>query len=100
MIISEMHHRITYVYINFQQNRVSIRSVKIVHTNLFKFATCNSNFEKSLTDMNHPYAIPIFMLILRSIGKADLSEPRPKVISTEDGRTDGRHDRRTDRHRE
>ena len=40
--------------INFQQNRVS-RSVKTVHTNLFanncklhKFATCNSNFKKSL----------------------------------------------------
>ena len=40
-----MHHRKTYMYINFQQNRVS-RSVKNVHTNLFaknrkldKFAT-------------------------------------------------------------
>ena len=57
-----MHHRtcITYMYINFQQNRVS-RLVKTVHTNLFannrklhKFATCNSNFEISLlSDMNH-----------------------------------------------
>ena len=40
-----MHHRKTYMYINFQQNWVS-RSVKTVHTNLFaekcklhKFAT-------------------------------------------------------------
>ena len=33
-IISDMHHRITYMYINFQQHRVS-RSVKSVHTNLF-----------------------------------------------------------------
>ena len=33
-IISDMHHRITYMYINFQQNRVC-RSVKTVHTNLF-----------------------------------------------------------------
>ena len=47
-----MHHRITYMYINFQQNWVS-RSVKTVHTNLFaqyrklhKFATTNSNFEE------------------------------------------------------
>ena len=47
-----MHHRKTYMYINFQQNWVS-RSVKTVHTNLFakkcelhKFATTNSNFEK------------------------------------------------------
>ena len=46
-----MHQRITYMYINFQHNRVS-RSVKTVHTNiltknckLLKFATCNSNSE-------------------------------------------------------
>ena len=44
---SDMHHRETYMSINFQQNRVST-SVKTVHTNLFakncklhKFATCN-----------------------------------------------------------
>ena len=59
-LLSDMHHRITYLYINFQQNRVS-RSVKTVHTNLFannrklhKFATCNLNFGKSLlSDMNY-----------------------------------------------
>ena len=46
-LLSDMHHRITYLYINFQQNRVS-RSVKTVHTNLFakncklmQLATCN-----------------------------------------------------------
>ena len=33
-IISDMHHRAMYMYINFQQNQVS-RSVKTVHTNLF-----------------------------------------------------------------
>ena len=33
-IISDMHHRITNMYINFQQNQVC-RSVKTVHTNLF-----------------------------------------------------------------
>ena len=57
-----MPHRKTYMYINFQQNRVS-RSVKTVHTNLFakncklhKFATCNSNFENLLlSDMSHNY---------------------------------------------
>ena len=44
-----MHHGITYMYINFQQNWVC-RSVKTVHTNLFaqyishKLATTNSNF--------------------------------------------------------
>ena len=58
--LSDMHHRKTYMYISFQQNRAS-RSVKTVHTNLFAkycnmhiFATCNSNFKKSiLSDMNH-----------------------------------------------
>ena len=33
-IISDMHHRITYMYINFQQNLVS-KSVKTVRTNIF-----------------------------------------------------------------
>ena len=50
-IISNMRDRITYMYINFLQNRVS-RSIKIVHTNflqkndkLHKFATTNSNYQ-------------------------------------------------------
>ena len=33
-IISDMHHRVMYMFINFQQNPVS-RSAKTVHTNLF-----------------------------------------------------------------
>ena len=44
-IISDIHHRITYMYTNFQQNGVS-RSIKAVRTNIFakkckldKFAT-------------------------------------------------------------
>ena len=48
-----MHHHKTYMYINFQQNRVC-RSDKTVHTNLFakdckshKFATTNRNFLKN-----------------------------------------------------
>ena len=47
-----MHHRITYMSINFQQTRVS-RSVQTVDTNIFvnnckwhKFASNNNNFEK------------------------------------------------------
>ena len=56
----DMHHRITYMYINFQQTRVS-RSIQTVHTNIFannrklhKFATTNSNFEKlDYLDMHH-----------------------------------------------
>ena len=51
-----MHHRITYMYINFKQNRVC-RSVKTVRTNLFaqyisyrklhKLATTNGNLKKN-----------------------------------------------------
>ena len=47
-----MRHSKTYMYINFQQNRIS-GSVKTVHTNLsaenrklHKFATTNSKFVK------------------------------------------------------
>ena len=53
-----MHHRITYMYVNFQERRVST-SVKTAHTNIFakkgklhKFAINNSDFEKSnISDM-------------------------------------------------
>ena len=39
-ILSDMHHHKTYMYINFQQNRIN-RSVITVHTNLFaKIASC------------------------------------------------------------
>ena len=56
----DMHYCITYMYIKFQQTRVS-RSVQTVHTNIFannrnlhKFATTNSNFEKNdYLDMHH-----------------------------------------------
>ena len=58
-----MHHRKTYMHINFQQNRVN-RTVKTMHTNLFakncklhKFVTCIMNLKKSrLSDMHHPLA--------------------------------------------
>ena len=56
----DMCHCIMYMYINFQQTRVS-RSVQTVHTNIFannhklhKFATTNSNFEKiDYLDIHH-----------------------------------------------
>ena len=34
-IYLDMHHRITYMYVNFQQNRIN-RSVITVHTNVFR----------------------------------------------------------------
>ena len=49
----DMHYCITYMYIYFQQTRVS-RLIQTVHTNIFannrnlhKFATTNSNFENN-----------------------------------------------------
>ena len=49
--ISDMRHRIPYMYINFQQNQVN-SSLKTVLTNIFannrklhKIATTNSNIE-------------------------------------------------------
>ena len=50
-----MHHHETYMYNNFQQNRVH-GSVITVYTNLFaKIANCNLNFKKSgISDMHYP----------------------------------------------
>ena len=65
-----MHHRKTYMYINFQQNRVS-RSVKTVHTNLIakkcELHIFNLQLEFSkITPFGH--ALPPPPPILRSIG--------------------------------
>ena len=50
-----MHHRKTYMYINFQQNRLVDQSKLCTQIYLQKFATCNYNFEKSrLSDMHYP----------------------------------------------
>ena len=49
LIIPDMHHRIAYMYINFQQNRVSIDQSKTVHTKLF--AKNNS----IIVDQSKPY---------------------------------------------
>ena len=47
LTLSDMHHRKTYMYINFQQKLVS-RSVKTVHINLFaKICNLQSNFFKN-----------------------------------------------------
>ena len=93
-----MHHRKTYMHINFKQNRVS-RSVKTVHTNLFaiycklhKFATCNKNFEKSrLWDLHYPLTdIQANFEINRSVR---YQIKRKKILTqTDDGQTDGRTD--------
>ena len=91
-IFSDMHHHTTYMYINFQQNRVC-KSVKTVHTNIFaknrnlhKFATTNSHFEKiylqtdelviqiSKSNFFRTCITPmsIFRLYLRTICQADI----------------------------
>ena len=43
LTLSDMRHCKTYMYVNFQQNRVN-RSVKTVHTNLFA-KNCNLHLE-------------------------------------------------------
>ena len=107
-----MHHRVTYTYINFQQNQVS-RTVKTVHTNLFannsklhKFATYNSNLEKSLlSDMGHLIShISFDFKINRLCRSVRTAFQKYFYRRRTDGQTDGQHDertdRRTDRHRE
>ena len=87
-----MHHRKTYMYINFQQNPVS-RSVKTVHTNLF----CKNLQIAIIISKNHASRTcttpsRTFKPILRSIGLLDNELPRKENIST-DGRTDRRRAR-------
>ena len=107
-----MHHRKTYMYNNFQQNRVS-RSVKAVHTNLFakickfhKFATCNWNFKKSrLSDMHYPLTdiqadFEINRLISYQItAKINYFHRRTdgRTARPTDGRTDGQTNGQTSR---
>ena len=95
-----MRHRKTYLYVDFQQNRVS-RSVKTVHTDLLakkcklhKFATCNLNFEKSrLSDMHYPLTDiqANFEVRYRNTTKINYFHRRQT-----DGRTDRRHDGHAD----
>ena len=97
-LLSDMHHRITYIIINFQQDRVS-RSVKTVHTNLFT-KICKLLANKILK--NHTFQTcttpsRTFRLILRSIGQLDNELPRKEIISTDDRRKDGRTDGQTSR---
>ena len=92
--LSDMHHRKTYMYINFQQNRVS-KSVKTVHTSLFaKFAN-SINLQLAIRiSKNHAFRtcttpLRTFMLILRSIGLLNI-----EILQT-DGQTDGQTSRTT-----
>ena len=102
--LSDMHHRTTYMQSNFQQNRAS-RSVKTVHTNLLakqrklhKFASCNSNFEKSrLSYMHYPIShIQANFGINRSIRYQVTAKRNYLHIRTNDRWTDGQTDGRTD----
>ena len=85
----DMHYCITYMYINFQQTRVS-RSVQTVHTNIFannrnlhKFATTNSNFEKKkdYLGMHHRITyIIIYQFLAKSGRYVDQSNRAHKSI--------------------
>ena len=89
-LFSDMHHRITYLHINFQQNRVS-RFVKTVHTNLFAIRISKNQAFRTCTTPSRT-----FRPILRSIGLLDNELPRKENISTDDRRTDRRTDGQTD----
>ena len=77
----DMHYCITFMYIKFQQTRVS-RSVQTVHTNIFannrnlhKFATTNSNFEKNDDlDMHHRYNVHVYQFLAKSGWYVDQSK--------------------------
>ena len=89
-----MHQHKTYMYINFQKNRVS-RSVKTAHTNLFA-KICKLHKFAIRISKNHAFrtcttSSRTFMPILRSIGLLDNELPRKEIISTDDGRTDNRY---------
>ena len=100
-ILLNMHHRKTYMYINFQQNRVS-KSVKTVHTNLFaKICKLHKLQLANRISKNHAFrtcttSSRTFRPILRSISLLDIEIPQKETISIHDRRTDGRHDGRTD----
>ena len=85
-IISDMHHRKTYMYIYFQKNRVS-RSVKSVHTifllqkrKLHEFATTSSNFAK-IDYFRHESSdnVRTCISIYSQIGLVDQSKPCTQI---------------------
>ena len=91
---SDMRHCKTYMYINFQQYRIS-RSLKTVHTNIFckKLANC-INLQLAVRILNNHASRTCttpsrtFRPILRLIGLLEI--PLKEIISTDDRRTDRR----------
>ena len=81
LVILKRHHHKTYMYINFQQNRVS-RSVKTVHTNYLQnlqlavSISKNHSFEWTCTTPSQTFK----PMILRSIGLLDISKYRKKKL--------------------
>ena len=99
-LFSDMHHRITYLYINFQQNWVS-RSVKTcTQVYLQIFGNC-INLQLAIKILkNHTFRTcttpsRTFRTILRLTGLLDNELPRKEIISTDDRRTDGQTSRTT-----
>ena len=78
--ILDLYHRITYMYITFQEIRVS-RSVKTVHTNIFannrklhKFVTTTTNFEKIYILSNMHRCITYILSIFSKFELVDQSK--------------------------
>ena len=96
-ILLDMHHHKTYMYINFQHNRVS-KSISQNRAQKFclqKFATCSWNFENSpLSDMHYPLTdIQADFEINRPVRYIEI--PQKEIITTHDRRTDGQTSRTT-----
>ena len=91
--ISNMHHRKTYMYNNFQQNRVS-RPVKTVHTNLFAKVCKMTPFGHAL-----PLAdVQAYFEINRPVRYRNTAKIS-YFPQTTDGQTDGRTDVAYDKNR-
>ena len=87
-----MHYHKTYMYINFQQNRVC-RSVKTVHTyllarnrKLHKFPTTNSNFEKNQLFQTCVIVKRTCISIFNKIGLIDQSQPCTQMYTPKNRR--------------
>ena len=83
-ILLDMHHHETYMYINFQKNRVN-RSVITVHTNVFPKIASFINLQRPIINFkNRLFQTCIIVKrtcisIFRKIGLVDQSKPCTQI---------------------
>ena len=93
-----MHHRKTYMYINFFFSKIGLVDQSKLCTQIYlqKFANCINLQLAIRISKNHAFRTcttptRTFRPILRSIGLLDNELPRKENISTDDRRTDNRY---------